>query len=175
VIQSGDGFYVAELVELTPARPLTLAEATPAIEARLRQVRAEEALRTAADAKIAALREALAAGKPFAEAAAAVGLTPEPLDNLSPMSESLTPEQRRIIVPTLSLKDGELSGFEAAPWGGFAVYLQTRGPLAESDLTARREEILGGLLDNKRRLLFTEWLRVSREDAKINPGGQRGR
>ena len=67
MIQSGDGFYVAELVELTPARPLTLAEATPAIEARLRQVRAEEALRTAADAKIAALREALAAGKPFAE------------------------------------------------------------------------------------------------------------
>jgi len=174
VIQSGDGFYVAELVELTPSRPLTLAEATPGIEARLRQARTDEFLRATANAKVSALREALAAGTPFAEAAASAGLKPEPLDNLSPMNESLTPDQRRILAPTLSLKDGELSGFEPAPWGGFVVYLQTRGPLADADLQARREEIVSSLLDNKRQLLFAEWMRVSRKEANINAGSQQG-
>lgn len=175
VIEYGDGLYVAQLAELNPSRPLTLEEASPAIEARLRQVRAGEMLQSSAAAKVQALREAVASGKSFSEAAAAAGLQVEPLDKLAPMSESLTPDQRRFLMPTLSLKDGEVSGFEPAPWGGFAVYLQSRAPLAEADLAERKSEIQQSLLDNERGLLFAEWLRASREAAKISmPGGPRG-
>lgn len=175
VVQSGDGFYIVELTELNTARPLTLSEASPAIEARLRQARAEEMLRTSASEKIQTLRAAVGSGKPFADAAQAAGLTTEAFDNLAPMNEALTPEQRRMIVPTLSLKDGEISGFEPAPWGGFSVYLQSRGPLSNADLDAKRAEIRDGLLENKRNLLFAEWLRVCREEAKISvPGKPRG-
>jgi len=175
VIQSGEALYVAELAEIQPARPLTLAEATPAIDARLRQAKAAEALQATAAQKMQVVREALGAGKTFAEAAKAAGLTPEPISNLSPKDESLTQEQRRAVFTTLALQDGEISSFEPAPWGGMCVYLQSRGPLAAADFDAKREEFRAELLENKRGLLFTEWLRSCREDAKISvPGGQRG-
>lgn len=175
VIQSGDSFYVVELTELNAARPMTLDEATPVIEARLRQAKAEQALRSTADSKVTALRAALTSGKPFADAAKEAGLKVETLDNVAPVAESLTPEQRRIISSTISLKEGELSTFENAPWGGFVAFLKTRGPLSDADLAAKRDEIKQGLIDNKRSVLFAEWLRLAREDARITvPGKPQG-
>ena len=151
-------------LRLSPARPLTLAEATPAIEARLRETKAEQALRSSGEEKIKALRAAVASGKKFAEAAGEAGLKVESLNNLAPMGDTLTPEQRRVVSSTLALKDGELSAFETAPWGGLCVYLQSRGPLPDAELAAKREEIRQSLLENKRSLLFAEWLlrRLSR-------------
>jgi len=175
VIQAGDAFYVVELSELNPARPLTLAEATPAIEANLRETKSNQALHSSAEEKIKALRAALASGKKFADAAKDAGLAVESLDNIVPMGDKLTPDQRRVVSATLSLKDGELSGFEAAPWGGLCVFLQSRGPLPDAELAAKREEIRQSLLENKRGMLFAEWLRNSREEAKISvPGKPRG-
>ncbi len=167
VIGSDDGFYVAELAELTPARPLTLAEATPMITARLREELAARALREKAATQIAALREAVAGGKSFADAASQAGLKVESLANVQPMAESTTPDQRRIIAATLSLKDGEISGFENATGGGFTVYLQSRGPIDDKEFAKKRPEIVQGLLENKRNLLFAEWLRTCRDEAKI--------
>ena len=172
VIQSGDAFFVVELSELNPARPLTLAEATPSIEANLRETKADQALHSSAAEKIKALRAALDSGKKFADAAKEAGLTAESLDNIVPMGDKLTPDQRRVVSATLSLKDGELSGFEAAPWGGICVYLQSRGPLADKELAAKRDEIRQSLLENKRAMLFAEWLRISREEAKISVPGK---
>ena len=172
IIQSGDAFYIVELHDLNPARPLTLAEATPSIEARLREAKADQLLHSSAGEKIKALRAAVAARKPFAEAAAEAGLKVESLDNIAPMGDSLTPEQRRVVSSTLALKDGELSGFETAPWGGLCVFLQSRGPLDDKELAAKRDEIRQSLIENKRGLLFAEWLRVCREDAKISVPGK---
>jgi len=172
IVQSGDAFYIVELSGLSPARPLTLAEATPAIEARLRETKAEQALRSSGEEKIKALRAAVASGKKFAEAAGEAGLKVESLNNLAPMGDTLTPEQRRVVSSTLALKDGELSAFETAPWGGLCVYLQSRGPLPDAELAAKREEIRQSLLENKRSLLFAEWLRICREDANISIPGK---
>ncbi len=172
VVQAGDAFYVVELAELNPSRPLTLAEATPAIEARLRQTKAEEALVASAGEKIKTLRAAVASGKKFADAATEAGLTVESLNAVAPMGDSVTPDQRRVISSTLTLKEGEISGFESAPWGGLCVYLQARGDLPEAELAAKREEIHESLLENKRNLLFAEWLRLSRDEAKISVPGK---
>lgn len=176
IIQAGDAFYIVELAELNAARPLLLAEASPAIEAQLREAKAEQALKVLADEKVKALRAALASGKTFDDAAKEAGLAVESLDNVTPMGEKVTPDQRRVIASTLSLKDGELSGFEAAPWGGFCVYLQSRSPLTDADLATHRAEIQQNLTENKRSLLFNEWLRVCREEARISvPGNARRR
>jgi len=172
VIQAGDGFYVIELSELNAARPLTLQEASSPIEARLRQAKADEMLNNSSAQKVQKLRVAVGSGTPFADAAKAAGLEAEAFDNLVPTNESLTQEQRRMVVPTLSMKDGEISGFERAPWGGFSVYLKSRGPLADADFDAKRAEIRDGLLENKRGLLFAEWLRMCREEAKISMPGR---
>jgi hypothetical protein len=175
VIQAGDGFYVIGLSQVNPSRPLTLEEAAPAIRERLRSVAAEQSLRQRAAEKIKQLREALAAGKPIETAVSEVGLKSTPLEGIVPTAESVTPEQRAYIFPTLSLREGEVSNFEPGPGGGFAVYLKSRGPLDETVYAERREEILSGLLESKRELLFAEWLRTSRDAAKINvPAGPQG-
>ena len=174
VIQVGDAFYVLELSELNPVRPLTLAEATFSLEARLREAKADQTLRSSSGEKIKALRAALDSGKKFAEAASEAGLKVESLTDIAPMSDALTPDQRRVVSATLPLKDGELSGLESARWGGLCVFLQSRGPLADKELAAKREEIRKSLLENKRGMLFAEWLRICREDAKISVPGKPG-
>ena len=168
VIQGGDAFYIAELADFTPSRPLTLAEATPSITSYLRQQAASKGLRDKAATQIKAMREALAAGKPFADAATQAGLKVENLENIAPMNPSTTPDQRRIIGATLTLRDGEISNFENAPWGGFAVYLKARGPLDEKEFALKKTEIQTSLVQNKQELLFAEWIRLSRVEAKIS-------
>ena len=73
VIQSGDAFYIIEVTAVNPARPLTLEEARPRIEAQLRAQKAEQIFTADATSAANALRAAVAGGKSFAEAAAAHG------------------------------------------------------------------------------------------------------
>jgi hypothetical protein len=76
---------------------------------------------------------------------------------------------------TLLLKEGDISNLEQAPWGAFAVQLQSRGPIDEKAYTDRETMIRESILRNKRDLLFAEWLRVNREAARITmPGGNQG-
>ena len=171
IVQVGDAFYVMTLSELNPPRPLTLAEATPLIESRLRQLKAEQTLRASAEDKIKGLRTALASGKKFGEAAQEAGLKIESVNSLSLLNESLTPDQKAVISSTLGLREGELSKLETAHWGAAVVFLQSRGPLDDKEMTAKRDEIVQTLRENKRNILFSEWLRLCREDAKISVPG----
>jgi hypothetical protein len=73
------------------------------------------------------------------------------------------------------LKDGELSKLEQAPWGTFAIQLHNRGPVDEKLSTERGKELRETILQGKRDILFAEWLRVSREAARITmPGSNQG-
>jgi len=165
VVQIGDVFYVVELSELLPSRAQTLEEATPTISARLTQIAAEKVLREEAANRIAAIREALAAGRTFEEATK--GLTVGKLDNVAPMSPTLSQEDRVVLAATVSLREGEVSRAQPAEWGLFAVHLQSRSPLDEKELETHRAEIQQALLQNKQGLLFAEWLRIAREEAGI--------
>lgn len=175
VIQAGDAFYVVELSQLAPERPLTFDEAAPQIRERLLAIAANRLLNEQAQSKIIQMRESIAAGKAIEAAAADAGLKTVALDNLVPTAESVTPEQRGYIFPTLALRDGELSNVQPGPDGGFAVFLKSRGPLDDKAFEERRAEITEGLLENKRSLLFAEWLQKSLDAAKVSfPQSNRG-
>jgi len=175
VIQSGDAFYVIELTAVNPARPLTLDEARPRIEAQLRTQKAEQIFTADATSAANALRTAVTAGKSFAEAATAQKLKVEELKNVVAAAESPSPENQAIAGSTLLLKEGETSNLEGAPWGAFVAQLQTRAPVDQMAYGARETQIRESLLRNKRDLLFMEWLRVSREAARITmPAGRQG-
>ena len=175
VIQSGDAFYVIELTAVNPARPLTLDEARPRIEAQLRTQKAEQIFTADATSAANALRTAVTAGKSFAEAAAAQKLKVEEIKNVVAAAESTSPENQAIAGSTLLLKEGETSNLEGAPWGAFVAQLQTRAPVDQMAFGARESQIRESLLRNKRDLLFLEWLRVSREAARITmPAGRQG-
>lgn len=175
VIQSGDAFYIIEVTALNAARPLTLDEARPRIEAQLRAQKAEQIFTADATSAANALRAAVAGGKSFAEAAAAQKLKVEEIKNVVAAAESTSPENQAIAGSTLLLKEGEVSNLEGAPWGAFVAQLQTRGPVDQMAFGARESQIRESVLRNKRDLLFMEWLRVSREAARITmPAGRQG-
>ena len=72
------------------------------------------------------------------------------------------------------LKDGELSKLEQAPWGAFAIQLKSRGPLDQKLFAARGPEMRESMIQGKRELLFAEWLRVSRDAARITMPKNKG-
>ncbi|MDX2081205.1 MAG: SurA N-terminal domain-containing protein [Terrimicrobiaceae bacterium] len=175
VVQRGDTFVVAQLSGINPARPLTIDEATPQIEVRLRTLAAQSTLENYITEKLQAVRQAVGSGKSIADAAAEAGLKIETFENLSPTSETLTPEQRTAVGQTFTLRDGEISPATENPEGPMAVFLASRGALDEKAFEERRAEFRDGLLENKRNLLFVEWLRTAREAARLTfPGNPRG-
>lgn len=175
VIQSGDAFYVLELTAVNPARPLNLEEARPSIEEELRAHKADQMFAADATSTWNALRAAVTGGKTFSQAAAAQGLTVETVKDVAPAADSTSNDVRSIAESTLLLKDGEISNLEQAPWGAFIAQLQSRGPVDQSSFGSREKQIRESLLRNKRDLLFMEWLRVSREAARITmPAGRQG-
>lgn len=175
VIQSGDAFYIIEVTAVNPARPLTLEEARPRIEAQLRAQKAEQIFTADATSAANALRAAVAGGKSFAEAAATQNLKVEEIKNVVAAAESTSPENQAIAGSTLLLKEGGISNLEGAPWGAFVAQLQSRAPVDQMAFGARETQIRESLLRNKRDLLFMEWLRVSREAARITvPASRQG-
>ena len=72
------------------------------------------------------------------------------------------------------LKEGELSPLVQAPWGAFTVQLVSRAP-ASPELQKEQATIRENILTGKKDLLFAEWLRTSREAARITlPSGSQG-
>ena len=165
VVQSGDAFFVIKLAKVNPQRPLTLDEVRPMAEKQLGARKAERLLQEQADPALVKIREAMAAGKSFGEAAAAEGLQVQTFDSLDP-SESLSAAQQGIAAATLLMQPGQLSGMIADAEGGFAVYLFERAPLDAAALD-RKPELVARILESKRRLLFQTWLSSARDSAKI--------
>lgn len=174
VVQVGDNFYVLEVTAVNPQRPLTLDEASGEIRARLEQVNRQRVLAQYAVDKRRIVKEAVAGGKNITDAAAAAGLKTENLNGIQPGADSVKPEQRAMLAATVGLREGEFSRVEEGPVGPFFIFLTSRGALDEKAFADRREEFRSGLLENKQRLLFAEWLRVARDAAQIRVPGARG-
>jgi hypothetical protein len=174
ILQAGDAFYVVELVEATPARPLTLEESRSQIETALRAQRAAQLFAASANSAYNTLAAAVASGKTLKEAAEAQKLETVELQAVVPAAESISPIDQNLAAATLILKDGELSKLEQAPWGAFAIQLKSRGPLDEKLLATRGPEMRESMIQGKRELLFAEWLRVSRDAARITMPANKG-
>ena len=166
VIQSGDVFFVLKLAKLSPQRPLTMDEVRPIAAKQLGARKAERALREKADAALAKVREAIAAGKPFSDAAASAGLQVQSFNDLLPNDPKLSAREREIVAATLLMQPGQFSGMIPAADGGFAVYLSSRAPIDQADL-AKKPELASRILESKRHLLFLTWLASARDAAKI--------
>lgn len=164
-IQVGDKFYVAKLVTINPVRPMTLEEARPLIETQVRSMRAGEILRQNADAAIAKIREAMAGGKSFADAAAALGLKVDTANGVTPTGAA--PDQRAIMRATILMEPGQVSALVPGMTGGYVVYLAARAPLDAAEFARQKGQIEPGLLEGKQEMLFVTWLTNARQAAKI--------
>jgi peptidyl-prolyl cis-trans isomerase D len=167
LIQDGGSFYIVTLDSVSPAHQLELAEVADRIETHLKSQKASKVAEEAADKALSGIRTALNAGKNFTDAVKGVGLKVDPLVNIVPSDPKNNEEQQAFTQATLSLKDGELGQLEPAPWGYFAVYLQKRSPLTESEWKEHQNDISKKLLTKDQDLLFSEWLHTSLGTAQI--------
>ncbi len=165
VLQSGDEFLVAELADITPSRAMTLEEARPDITRELTDAAAKVALDQAAAAAIAKLRDVAKSGQSVAAAANAAGLKTETFANLLLTDEAAPAEQRRYAEAALVLNDGEISGFRSEPAGGYAVWLEKRGPADEKTAAAKQAELAAGILAQRQNVLWIEWIRAAQKAA----------
>jgi len=170
VIQAGDKFFVLHIGEITPERPMTFEEVRVLEEPRLKAQKVAQATREKANQSVAKIREAVSAGRSFAEAAKAEGLIVETVAGFEPATQAQ--EQKvpiEVIRLSLLLEPAQMSGFVPSADGGLVFFLSARAPLALAgdELTKQKESISQDVLEGKRRILFNTWLSAARDAANI--------
>ncbi len=158
-----DGYAVIEVAEVQPARPLTLEEASADLRAGLIEQKRAAAVQESAAATVAAVREGMAGGASFAEAAKKAKATTETMKGLSPFDQDMTPAERQVAMAVMEQEVGTLGEFVPAPDGGFAAYLAARNQPDAETLAKQRPQIEQGMLQGKEMLLFAQWLVTARE------------
>ena len=170
-IQVADGFYILHLAGITEARPLTLEEAKPKIVETIKKSKARELMSTKAAEVVQQLREAKQSGQPLEAAIQKSGAKAEKLPPFSlieeekPKSQDKEPKKNEPAdLPAIKqavafLNPGEISDFFPAGENGFIAILEKREPLAAANAAEKKAAYEKTLLDNKRRIVFMEWLR----------------
>ncbi|MCX7869034.1 MAG: peptidylprolyl isomerase [Terrimicrobiaceae bacterium] len=170
VVQSGDEFFVLRVIGRTPERSLEFEEARAGIEERLRAAQAAQRLRAKAEAAVARVREALAAGKSPAEAAAASEAKVETFQAVTPGKPGLPPELSVCGAVSALLEPGQISNPLPAADGLAAVLVASRG-LAE-EKPAALAQIRDDMAASDRELVFATWMAARREAAGLRAAGR---
>ena len=173
-LETRDGFYVLHLTRVQPERPLTLDEARPQVVKALQDERARTALSAKAEEVRTKIVEALKAGATFGAAVVGAGQTAQDVPAFSPEQPPTVPDGRDIVTASLELGRGEVSKFVPTSDGGLLVYLRGREPSDESAFVGRQQRLNARLSEQKERFYFYEWLKQSKESAKLQlaPGQQ---
>jgi hypothetical protein len=172
-IQVADGFYILHLAGITEARPLTLEEAKPKIVEAIKSSRARELMSTKGAEIAQQLREAAKSGQSLEAAVQKARMNLEkvpPFSLLDETTEAQAKEPKKE-PPDLSvvkeavayLNPGEISNLFPADNGGLIAILERREPPADANDREKKEAFAKRVLNNKRQIVFFEWLRDRRE------------
>ncbi len=167
VIESGNEFLVAELVDITDSKEMTLEEARPLIVQTLTDSAARAALQKGVDEALASIRASLQSGKSFAEAAAAAGVQTTPFSNISLADESAPQEQLRYADAALVANENEISGFRPDMEGGYAVWVEKRAPIDQKTFGEQKKEMQDAILSQRQTVLFRDWLNTAAKDSGL--------
>jgi hypothetical protein len=187
-IQTADGFYILHLTAIAEARPLTLEEAKPKIVEALRKERLQQLVSTKAAEVTQQIREKLKAGVTPEVAIQQTGLKPEKIPpfsllddpipvpkpspaaspGASPSAEKKPPADLPAVKQSVAeLHPGEVSPFVPTADGGLIAVLEKREPLDMAKFELTRPLLEGRMLQNKRTIVFFEWLAERRREAGV--------
>jgi parvulin-like peptidyl-prolyl isomerase len=167
-LSAENGYYVLQLAEVIPSRPLTFEEAKTKLEGELKDERAREALTLKATEVRNKIFEELKAGKSFADAAKAAGATPEAFPAFSMAEPKMDqPDAREVMSTAMDLKVGEISPALPTATGSLLVYLDKKLPLDDSKFESEKQTISQNIARGHREGLFREWMKDRREEANI--------
>jgi hypothetical protein len=179
-IQTSDGFDLAHLVNVEPARPLTPEEAKPKIVEALKKQSVQQMVAAKAAGVAQKLKDKLTAGKSFDEAATQAGVKLEKIaafamvDTPPGASPAPTPEKKdeapdmpNIKSTASGLSPGSVSDFVSTSNGGLLVVLEKRETIDPAQFEKARSFLESRELTNKGEIVFYEWLRERRKAAGV--------
>jgi peptidyl-prolyl cis-trans isomerase D len=178
-IQVADGFYILHLAGIEEARPLTIEEAKPKIVDAIKKSRSREAMSTKGSEIVKQLREAAqsSAGAGLETAIQKAGAKAEKVPPFSLIEEAGKSQDKEtkneppdlpVIKQAVAfLKPGEISEFSPSGENGFIAVLEKREPSADANDREKKAAYEKRLLENKRRVVFYEWLRDRQQAANV--------
>jgi SurA-like protein/parvulin-like peptidyl-prolyl cis-trans isomerase-like protein len=187
-LQGAEAFYVLHLLNVTPARPLSLEEAKPKISDTLSKEKTRQLIAARAADVSRTVREALNAKTPLDAALSQLGLQAERIapfsivENPTPTPAPPKPEDPKkpeepkkpevadlasIKTAVRELKPGDASDFVATPNGGLVAVVETREPGDPAGFAAAKATFEKNYLQSKRMVVFDEWLRERRRAAGL--------
>jgi peptidyl-prolyl cis-trans isomerase D len=176
-IQVADGFYILHLAGIIEARSLTIEEARPKIVEAIRSSRTREVLSTKGAEIAHTLREGTRSGQSLESVIQKMGVQVEkiaPFSLLDETAEAQDQELKKESPELIAIKDavvymnpGEVSDFFPSENTGLIAVLEKRTPSAHGNNRERQAAFERRLLNNKRQIVFYEWLRDRQRDAGL--------
>jgi len=176
-IQVTDGFYIMHLAGIVEARPLTIEEAKPKIVSAIKRSRTRELMSTKGAELVHQLREETKSGQPLE---AAIQKTVAKAEKVPPFSlldetpEAQGKEEKKEPPELMAIKDavaylspGEISDFLPSDESGLIAILEKREPSADANNVAKKAAFENRMLNNKRKIVFYEWLRDRQREAGV--------
>ena len=169
VVEGTNGYYILHLVDTVPSKQLTLDEAKAKIIAQFKKERAAQLMQTDANDVRNRILAGLKAGKSFADAAKAAGVTADSIPAFSLMEASKVdvPDIQSIMQPAVALANGQLSDFVPTEAGGLLIYMNGRQPLDKLEATAGKENMREQFARSQEMGAFLEWMRLRKEAAHV--------
>jgi len=176
-IQVADGFYILHLGGIVEARPLTLDEAKPKIAETIKKSRARELMSTKGAEIAQQLRQATKTGQAPEAAAQQAGAKVEKLPPFSVVEEATeakdkkpkedSPEMLTVKNAVAYLNAGEVTDFLPGEDSGLIAVLEKREPSADASNIEKKAAFGKRVLNNKRRIVFWEWLHDRQQAAGV--------
>jgi peptidyl-prolyl cis-trans isomerase D len=169
-IGTPNGYYIVQLSGVTPARPLTFEEGKTKLAETLKNERVTEALDIKGKELRAKLDTELKAGKTFAEAAQAAGVTVETLPAFSFM-EPPKPEVKggqEIMGTAADVAVGQLSEVLPVDGGSVVFRVEKRHPIDEAAFEKEKPKLMELLAVRQAMSAFPLWLAERRKAANLH-------
>ena len=165
------------LAGIVAARPLTLEEAKPKIVDAIKRSRTRELMSTKGAGLVHQLREETKSGQPLEAAIQKTGAKAEkvpPFSLLDETPEAQSKEEKKEPPELMVIKDavaylnaGEVSDFLPSDESGLIAILEKRERSADANNVAKKAAFENRMLNNKRQIVFYEWLRDRQREAGV--------
>jgi len=173
-IQVADGFYILHLAGIVEARPLTIEEAKPKIVEAIKNSRARELMSTKGAELVQQLRQATKSGEPLDATIQKAGVKVEKIPPFSLLDEAIEAQVKKEPPELLAIKNavayqkpGDISDFFPSGETGLIAILEKREPSPNANDPAKKAAFKERLLNNRRQVVFYEWLRDRQQAAGV--------
>lgn len=168
-IAVGDSqWLLARLDELEEPRVKTFEEAEPLVREHYVKEKSDAALKKEVDDKLAAIKEALAADKPYTEAAEAAGLK---VSELGPFAATDTLDEgfiaRELFAAAATTNPGELAEPQFNANGALLIFVTARQIVKDDNRGQQIDNYVSSLSNQFETTTFSAWLKDRLEQAKI--------